>query len=61
MALQMSGCSLRYLGIGLGHLADIVQQTGALGQLGIQAQLGGHRGGQVGHLAAVLQQVLSVA
>ena len=51
---------MRQLGVGLGHFADVVEQTGAFGQLGVQAQLRGHGGGEVGYFAAVLQQVLPV-
>jgi hypothetical protein len=51
---------VRQLGFLVGHLADVVQQAGALGGFGIQAQFGGHDGAEVGHLAAVLQQVLAV-
>ncbi len=51
---------VRHLGVGLGHLANVVQQASTLGQLGIQTQLRSHGSGQVGHLAAMLQQVLAV-
>ena len=37
-----------------------MKQTGSLGGLGVQPKLGGHDGADVGHLAGVLQQVLSV-
>ena len=43
------------------HLADVVQQAGALGFLHVEAHLGRHRGAEVGHFARVLQQVLAVA
>ena len=51
---------VRQLGIFLADLADIVQQAGALGRFGIEAQFRGHRGADIGHLAGVLQQVLSI-
>ncbi len=51
---------MRQFGLVVGHLADVVQQTGAAGRLGVQPQLGGHDAGQVGRLAGVLQQVLAV-
>ena len=44
----------------VGHLADIVQQAGATGHLGVQSQFRGHDAAQIGHFARVLQQVLSV-
>ena len=48
------------VGLLVGHLADIVEQSGTLGLLRVETQLGGHDGAQVGRLAGVLQQVLSV-
>ena len=36
-------------------LADIMQQTGAAGQLDIDTQLTGHQTGQPGHLERVLR------
>ncbi len=51
---------VRQLGLVIGHLADIVQQTGTAGMLGVQTQLGSHDTGQVGRLAGVLQQVLTI-
>ena len=53
--------SVRHLGLIIGHLADIMQQTCTASLLGIQAQLTGHDGTQVGSLARVLQQVLTIA
>ena len=41
-------------------LADVMQQSGALGQLHVRAQLRGHQARQVAHLDAVLQHVLAV-
>ncbi len=51
---------VRQFGVGLRHFANIVQQTGTLGQLGIETQFRSHGSSQIGHLAAVLQQVLAV-
>ena len=48
-------------GLLIGHLANVVEQTCALRLLGIQAQLTGHHGAEVGRLAGVLQQILAVA
>src|SRR6476661_5822583 len=48
------------LGLLSAHLADVVEQAGALGFLHVEAHLGGHGGAEVGHFAAVLQQVLPV-
>ena len=48
------------VGLLIGHLADIVEQSGTLGLLRVETQLGGHDGAQVGRLAGVLQQVLSI-
>ena len=42
------------------NLANVVQQTGALGNFGIQAQFTGQDGADVGYLAGVLQQVLAI-
>ena len=44
----------------VGHLADVVQQTCSAGDLGIEAQFGGHDACEVGRLPGVLQQVLTV-
>ncbi len=38
-----------------------MEQTGAAGFLGVEAELRGHHGAQVGRLAGVLQQILTVA
>ena len=43
------------------RLADIVQQTRALGGMDVGAQLGGHHAGDMGHLNRVLQHVLAIA
>ena len=51
---------VRQVGLFLGHLADIVQEAGALGDLRVQAQFGGHDGADVRDFAGVLQQVLAV-
>ena len=53
--------SVRILGILIGHLTYIVQQSGALGLLRIQTELGSHHGTEVGRFTGVLQQVLAVA
>ena len=52
--------SVRQLGLLLADLADIVEQAGPLGSLDVQAKLCGHCGTEIGHLAGVLQQILSV-
>ena len=52
---------VRQFGLVIGHLADVMQQTGAAGLLGVEAKLAGHDGTQVSGLARVLQQVLTVA
>ena len=51
---------VRQFGLVVGHLADVVQQTCAAGDFGVEAQLRRHDAGQVGRLAGVLQQVLAV-
>ena len=51
---------MRQFGFVVGHLADVVQQTGAACDLGVEAQLGGHDACEVGRFAGVLQEVLSV-
>ena len=52
-------------GVGTLHLvvhglADIVQEAGAAGVLGVDAQLAGHDAAEEGHLQGVLQHVLGV-
>ena len=42
------------------HFTYIVEQTGALGFLGIEAQLSGHDGAEVGCLAGMLKEVLTI-
>src|SRR5450756_2034696 len=42
-------------------LADVVQQAGALGDLDVGAQLGGHDAGEMSHLDGVVEHVLAVA
>src|SRR5450756_1567172 len=42
-------------------LADVVQQAGALGDLDVGAQLGGHDAGEMGDLDGVVEHVLAVA
>ena len=44
----------------LGNLTDVVQETGPLGELRIQTELGCHDGADVGDLTGVLEQVLTV-
>ncbi len=51
---------VRQLFLILSDLAEVVEQTGTLGGLGVQAQLGSHGGAQLGNLDGVLQEVLSV-
>ena len=52
--------SVRQLAFLIAHLANVVQQTRALGRFGIEAEFGSHHRAEVRHLAAVLEQVLSV-
>ncbi len=49
------------LGLLVGHLAYVMEQTGATGFLGIESKLRGHDRTEIGGLAGMLQQVLSVA
>ena len=42
------------LGLVVGHLTYIMQEPSALGVLGVESQLGGHDGTEVGRLAGVL-------
>ena len=42
-------------------LADVVQQTGTAGHLGVRAELGRHDTGEMGYFDGVVQHVLSVA
>ena len=51
---------VRHLALLVGHLSNIVEQSRTLGLLGIQAQLCGHDGTEVGGLTGMLQQVLAV-
>ena len=51
---------MRQLGFLVGHLAYVVKQTCAACLLGIEAELGGHDGAEVGGFARVLQEVLAV-
>ena len=52
--------SVRQLTLLIGHLTDIVEQSGALSLLRVQSELGGHHRAEVSGLAGVLQEVLSV-
>ena len=52
---------MRALDLVVNGLADVVQETRALGKLHVGAQLGGHDARQVGHLDGVLKHVLAVA
>ena len=51
---------VRQFALLIGHLTYIVQQAGTLCLLRVQAQLGCHNGTEVGCLASVLQEVLTV-
>ena len=51
---------VRQFGLVVGHLADVVQQSGAACLLRVQAQLRGHDGAEVGCLAGMLEEVLAV-
>ena len=55
---QLHVAALHLMGDGL---AQIVKQTGPLGQGHIDAQLAGHQTGDMGHLDGVAQDVLAVA
>ena len=52
---------VRALDLVVDGLAQVVQQTGPLGQLGVRAQLRGHQSREVGDLERVDQHVLPVA
>ena len=43
------------------RLADVVQETGALGQGNVHAQLSGQQPGDMRHLDGVVEHVLAVA
>ena len=51
---------MRQFRLVVGHFADVVQQSGPFGHLGVQPQFSRHGGAQLGHFDGVLQQVLSV-
>ena len=51
---------VRHLALLVGHLTDVVQQTGTLGLLRVQPQFGSHHSTEVSRLAGVLQQILAV-
>ncbi len=51
---------MRQLRLVVRHLAYVVQQAGAAGFLGVEAEFRSHDGAQVGSLTRVLQQVLAV-
>ena len=51
---------VRQLTLLVRHLTDIVEQTGTLCLLGVQAQLRCHDSTEVGCLACVLQEVLTI-
>jgi len=42
-------------------LADVMEQAGAQGDVGVEPDLAGHHGRQHGHFLGVLQDVLAVA
>src|SRR5437588_6186382 len=42
------------------HLADVVEQRTALGEMDVELQLGGHHAGEVGDFLGVLEDVLAV-
>ena len=52
--------SVWIIGILIGHLTNVVQQTGTLSLLRIQSQFSSHHSTEVGRLASVLQQVLTI-
>ena len=51
---------MRQLALLVWHLTDIVEQASALCLLRVQAELGSHNSTEVGCLASVLQEVLTV-
>ena len=53
--------AVRAVDLVVDRLADVVQQAGALGDLDVGAELGGHDAGEVGDLDGVVQDVLAVA
>ena len=53
--------SVRHLRLLVGHLADVVEESGTACFLGIYAELCSHDGTQIGGLAAVLEEVLPIA
>src|SRR5690606_26013302 len=52
---------VRPLHLVVDRLADVVQESGPLGHVDVRTQLRGHNPREVGHLDAVLQDVLAVA
>ena len=52
---------MRQFRLFIGHLAYVVEESGAACFLGIEAEFRCHDGAEIGRLAGVLQQVLSVA
>ena len=52
--------SVWQLGLVIGYLTDVVQEAGTLSVLGVEAELTGHDGAEVGGLAGVLEEVLPV-
>ena len=49
-----------HLALLVGYLTDIVEETSALGLLGVEAQFGCHDGTEIGRLTGVLQEVLTI-
>ena len=52
---------MRAVDLVVDRLADVVQQAGALGDLDVGAELGGHDAGEVRDLDGVVEHVLAVA
>ena len=52
---------VRTLDLVVDGLAEVVQQAGALRELDVDAELGGHDAGEVADLERVLEHVLAVA
>ena len=61
MAIFNAQLDVRTLHLVIDGLADVMEQTRALGELHIRAQLRRHQTGQMADLDAVLEHVLAVA
>ena len=63
VALEQVGADLRMaaFGVVVGRFADVVQQAGAAGQVGVHAHFFGHHAGDERHFDRMPQHVLAVA